>query len=105
MILVTGYLETTPGNYTKDPRLEIVPHLDWKGVLNTDVKMSIKIDDIWNPTNSMAGYQDMDMNQIPGLVDSYNNMINIIQDYIADDLKTKNPSCDFDTIPAIGATA
>jgi len=106
MILVTGYLETTPGNYTKDPRLEMVPHLDWKGVLNTDIKMSVKNEeDVWVATNSMSGYQSMDMTQIPGLVDAYNNMINIVQNYIANELELKNPSCTFDVIPATGPTA
>lgn len=91
-IQVTGLFKNPKtGQLFQSPKLELVPHLTYRGEMSMDV----------NITSDYAGaipYDKIDRTLLsynPDILDPYDQLIDALETYVINDLSTSNPDCIF----------
>ena len=94
-IQVTGFFENPKTKQLfKSPKLELVPHLTYKGGLRMDVHVKSEYRGIISYDNINKNL----LNYSPEITDPYTQLIDALEVYIINDLSTSNPECTFEKI-------
>ena len=92
-IQVTGLFQNPKSKQLfQSPKLELVPHLAYRGVIKMDVHIT-------SDFNGTIGYENIDRDTLQydiEITDPYNQLIDALETFVIQDVSASNPDCTFE---------
>lgn len=92
-IQVTGLFQNPNSKQLfQSPKLELVPHLTYRGVIKMDVH-------IVSEFNGTIGYENVDRDTLQydiEITDPYSQLIDALETFVIQDVSISNPDCTFE---------
>lgn len=92
-IQVTGLFQNPQSKQLfQSPKLELVPHLTYRGVIKMDVH-------IISDYKGTIGYENIDRDILQydtQITDPYNQLIDALETFVIENVSTSNPDCTFE---------
>ena len=92
-IKVTGLFQNPKSKQLfQSPKLELVPHLTYRGVIKMDVHIISEV-------NGTIGYENIDRNLLQydtQITDPYSQLIDALETFVIQDISISNPDCTFE---------
>jgi hypothetical protein len=92
-IQVTGLFQNPKSKQLfQSPKLELVPHLTYRGEIKMDVN-------IISDYNGAIGYENIDRDLLQydtEITDPYNQLIDALETFVIQDVSISNPDCTFE---------